>query len=107
MLDVSQTRDILKFQVEFIADYFADITESETKKVKALAGTILIERSFSNDVMDLITRYNFNNLLLKESLTETTRVFSLYKKTSWGQQTGIKETIETELNDLFVVVLQQ
>jgi len=96
-------KDILKFQLEFISDYYADVTESETKKVKALASTILLEKKFTKEVMDLITRYNFNNLLLKESLLETTRVFNLYKKNSWEQKNDIKETIESELNDLSVV----
>lgn len=100
---LSDTKTILKFQIEFISDYFADITESETKKVKALASTILLEKKFSAEVMDLITRYNFNNMLLKESLLETTRVFNLYKKSSWQQKFDIKETIESELNDLSVV----
>ncbi|HKO77198.1 MAG TPA: CorA family divalent cation transporter [Flavobacterium sp.] len=100
---LSDTKTILKFQIEFISDYFADITESETKKVKALASIILLEKKFSAEVMDLITRYNFNNLLLKECLLETTRVFNLYKKSSWQQKNDIKETIESELNDLSVV----
>jgi magnesium transporter len=100
---LTDTKTILKFQIEFISDYFADITESETKKVKALASSILLEKKISAEVMDLITRYNFNNLLLKESLLETTRVFNLYKKSSWQQKIDIKETIESELNDLSVV----
>jgi magnesium transporter len=100
---LSDAKSIFKFQIEFISDYFADITESETKKVKALASTILLEKNVSQEAMDLITRYNFNNILLKESLIETTRVFNLYKKSSWEQKFDIKETIESELNDLSVV----
>jgi magnesium transporter len=100
---ISDVNDIFKFQVKFISDYYADITESETKKIKALASTILLEKVFSNEVLDIITGYNFNNLLLKESLIETTRVFNLYKKSSWEQKINIKETIESELNDLSVV----
>lgn len=73
------------------------------KKVKGLSSTILLEKEFSNDVIDLITRYKFNNLLIKESLIVTTRIFNLYKKSSWEQKIDIKETIETELNGLFVV----
>ncbi|PBQ30498.1 magnesium transporter [Sphingobacteriaceae bacterium] len=103
MQKFSETKDVLKFHMEFISDYFADITESETKKVKALSSTILLDKKFSNDVMDLITRCNFNNLLIKESLIETTRVFNLYKKSTWEQKIDIKDTIETELNDLSVV----
>jgi magnesium transporter len=100
---ISGVNDIFQFQVKFISDYYADIIESETKKVKALASTILLEKVFSNEVLDIITGYNFNNLLLKESLIETTRVFKLYKKSSWEQKINIKETIESELNDLSVV----
>lgn len=103
MQKFSETKDVLKFHIEFISDYFADITESETKKVKVLSSTILLDKKFSNDVMDLITRCNFNNLLIKESLIETTRVFNLYKKSTWEQKIDIKDTIETELNDLSVV----
>lgn len=100
---IKNTTDILKFQVEFIADYYADIIESETKKVKSLASTILLEKKFSSEVMDLITRYNFNNLLIKESLMETIRVFNLYKRSSWKERSKIRETIESELSDLTVV----
>lgn len=100
---ISGTKDILKFQIEFISDYYADITENETKKTKSLSSTILLEKKISKDVMDIITRYNFNNLLLKESLIETTRVFNLYKKSSWEQKISIRDTIESELNDLSVV----
>src|SRR6478735_6336114 len=99
----SELKQIFKFLIEFISDYYADITESETRKIKVLASTILLEKEFSKEILDIITRYNFNNLLLKESLLETTRVFNLYKKSAWEQKIGIRETIESELNDLSVV----
>lgn len=94
---------IFKFHIEFIADYYADITESESRKVKSLANAILIEKEFNNEVLDIITRYNFNNLLLKEALIETTRVFNLYKKSKWDEITEIRPIIESELHDLSVV----
>lgn len=97
------TRQFFKFHIEFISDYYADITESEAKKIKALANTILLKKDFSNEIMDVITRYNFNNLLIKESLIETTRVFNMYKKSSWEQKINLKEVIESELNDLSVI----
>ena len=31
---IASTKDIFKYQIEFISDYYADITESETKKSK-------------------------------------------------------------------------
>lgn len=100
---ITDLRSVFEFQIQFISDYFADITESETKRVKSLATSILINKEFSIEVMDDITRYNFNNLLIKESLIETTRVFNLFKKSIWQQKIDMKETIETELNDLSVV----
>ncbi|MEB2781173.1 CorA family divalent cation transporter [Algoriphagus sp. C2-6-M1] len=94
---------IFKFQFEFVSDYFADITESLSRKVKALANDILIEKEFSSNVMDVITKYNFNNLLIKESLLETTRVLRLYIKSNWEQQAELKESVRAELNDLTVI----
>lgn len=99
----SDINQFLKFQIEFISDYYADITESETKKIKALANTILLKKEFSNEVMDVITRYNFNNLLIKESLIEATRVFNLCRKSAWQQKINIEHVIESELNDLSVI----
>ncbi|RAI91572.1 CorA family divalent cation transporter [Algoriphagus yeomjeoni] len=94
---------IFKFQFEFISDYFADITESLSRKVKALANEILIEKEFSSNVMDIITKYNFNNLLIKEALLETTRVLRLYIKSDWEKHVELRESVRTELNDLDVI----
>src|SRR5690606_8698978 len=100
---VPDLKGIFKFQFEFVSDYFADITESLSRKVKALATNILIDKEFSSDVMDIITKYNFNNLLIKESLLETTRVLRLYLKSDWEQTADLKESIRAELNDLTVI----
>lgn len=100
---IPDLRGIFKFQFEFVSDYFADITESLSRKVKLLANDILIEKEFSSNVMDIITKYNFNNLLIKESLLETTRVLRLYIKSDWEQQTELKESVRAELNDLTVI----
>nr|WP_321407140.1 CorA family divalent cation transporter [uncultured Carboxylicivirga sp.] len=103
MRELSDVNLIFKLMIEFITDYYADITENLTKKVKLLANRVLIEKEFTKVDMDVITKYNFNNLLIKESLIETTRVFNLYKKSKWEQQIMLKDSIETELNDLNVV----
>ena len=103
MRELSSVNLILQFIIEFITDYYADITENLTKRIKLLANRVLVEKEFSNKDMDLITRYNFNNLLIKESLIETTRVLKLYRKSNWEQGIKLKESIETELNDLVTV----
>lgn len=99
----SNSESIFKFQFEFISDYFADITESQTKKIKMLANRVLIENKFSGHEMDIITEYNFNNLLIKESLIETTRVYTLYMRSDWDKKMGLKKEIKAELNDLNVI----
>lgn len=101
--DLEESKEILEFQFGFISDYFADTTENLARKIKILANTILIEKKFSNNEMDSITDYNFNNMLVKELLIETTRVFRLYIKSNWAQKMGLKENIKADLNDLTVV----
>lgn len=95
--------DIYKFPFEFISDYYADITESLAKRIKMIAGKVLIENTFTDEDMNLITGYSFNNLLLKESVNEAIRIFNLCKKGQFGKTEVIKEVISTELDDLVVV----
>ena len=99
----SDIKSIFKFHVEFISDYFADITENLSKKIKSLAKKVLIEKEFTNTEMDIITTYNFNNLIIKESLIEVSRVLTLYIKSNWDQKVDLKKNIKTELNDLHVI----
>lgn len=101
--EISDMIEILMFQLEFISDYYADITESEAKKIKDLANSVLLKNESSKKITDLITTYSFNSLLLKESLIETIRVFNLYKKNIQDQDSHTKERIESELDDLAVI----
>ncbi|MDR2913589.1 MAG: hypothetical protein LBV74_01935 [Tannerella sp.] len=89
--------------LEFISDYYADITENLAKKVKTLAAKVLIEKRFEAEDMDIVTQYNFHNLLIKESLNETMRIYSLLRKSNFGKDELINEHINTELADLIVV----
>ncbi len=95
--------NILKSYIEFISDYYADITENLAKKIKALAAKVLVEKSFTAKDMDIITQYSFNNLLIKESLNETMRIYSNIRKSNFGKEEIINECINTELADLAVV----
>lgn len=96
-------KDILMFQLEVISDYYADITEYEAKEIKKLASAVLLDHKSSKGISQLITVHNFNNLLLKESLIETIRVFNLYKKSVLKDETIFKDSIDAELYDLSVV----
>lgn len=100
---ISNSDSILKFPFEFISDYYADITENLAKKIKIIANKVLIENAFTDDDMNVITRYSFNNLLLKESVNEAIRILNLCKKSNFGKTELIKEVINTELDDLVVV----
>lgn len=100
---LSDLKGIFKFQFEFISDHFADITEYLSRKIKALANEILIEKEFTSNVMDVITQYNFNNLLIKEAMIETRRVLRLYLKSDWEEKEELKEDIKNELNDLAAI----
>jgi len=100
---VNSNSNVFKFPLEFISDYYADITESLAKQIKVLANKVLIENAFTGDDMNLITRYSFNNLLLKESVNEAIRIFNLCKKSNFGKADAIREIISAELDDLVVV----
>ncbi|QQD12662.1 CorA family divalent cation transporter [Sphingobacterium sp. UDSM-2020] len=100
---VNFNKSIFKFPFEFISDYYADITENLAKKIKVLANKVLIENVFTDQDMNLITTYNFNNLLIKEAVNEATRIFRLCKKSDFGNTEFIKAVLETELEDLLVV----
>lgn len=100
---IKNRKDVFDLQIEFISDYYADVTESEMKKIKQLGVSILQKEKFTNQTLNLISKYSFNNLLIKEMLIETTRVFTLYKKNSWQTDVHIEREIDIELNDLSVV----
>lgn len=95
--------DIFKLPFEFISDYYADITENLAKRIKVIAGKVLVDNTFTDKDMNIITGYSFNNLLIKESLNEAIRLFHLCKKTDFGTTAVIKDTINTELDDMIVV----
>jgi len=99
----TDVRSLFNFQFAFISDYYADITENLSRKIKLLANSILIEKDISSQEMDIITRFNFNNLLIKELLIETTRVFRLYIKSNWEQKMDLRSEVKDELNDLTAV----
>lgn len=94
---------IHKFPFEFVSDYYADITEGLAKKVKVLANKVLIESDFTDEDMNLITTYSFNNLLVKEAVNEAIRIFNRCKKSDFGKAEDIRSAVSTELEDLVVV----
>jgi len=103
LLQQNDIHHIFKHYIEFISDYYADITENLAKKIKALAAKVLVEKDFTAEDMDTVTRYNFNNLLIKESLNETIRIYNLVRRSDFGKEDIIRDCVNTELTDLNVV----
>lgn len=98
-----ETEDMFAFQIEFLSDYYADITENIARRIKFLASRVLVKKEFQEDDLDTITRLNFNNLLIKESMNEFIRILTLTKKSARRSKMNIREQIDEELNDLSVV----
>jgi len=98
-----EVEDLFKFLIEFLSDYYADITENIAKKIKQLASRVLVKKEFQDDDLDLITQLNFNNMLVKESINEFVRILMLKKKSVRKSNPNIKDKIDEELNDLSVV----
>lgn len=95
--------DMFKFHIEFISDYYADITQNISKKVKNMAARLLVKKEFNDNDLDIITQLNFNNLLIKESLNEFMRILTLFKKSAKQSKMDMRTKINNELNDLSVV----
>lgn len=95
--------DMFKFHIGFISDYYADITQTLSKRIKNMAARVLVKKEFIDNDLDIITQLNFNNLLIKESLNEFMRILTLFKKSARQAKMDIREKIDNELNDLSVV----
>lgn len=100
---LSDPEGMLMFQIGFLSDYYADITELIGKRIKQLASRVLIKKEFQESDLDIITQLNFNNLLIKESMNEFVRILALQKKSTRKPGAGIKDKIDEELTDLSVV----
>lgn len=101
-LTFTSHKDLFLFFISSISDYFADITELTSKKIKILSERILKNRRFIESDLDLITELNFSNILIKESLTEFQRILILLKKNKTIEVEVYKQ-IRLELTDIVVV----
>jgi magnesium transporter len=101
--NVQDVADVVRFQIALIADYYADVTENIARRVKSVAARLLIKKEFKEDDLDTITHLNFNNMLIKESMNEFTKILTLFKKSVRGPRLNIRDKIDEELSDLAVV----
>lgn len=93
---------LFMFQIGIISDYYADIVEIVSKKIKELFHTTLQTKQFKGKDLDTITAMKYNNLLINESVSEFKRILMLLKKSKKNtEDTFLKLNVEIE--DLSVI----
>jgi magnesium transporter len=90
------------FQIGVISDYYADLTELISKRIKLLFLKTLEAKQFVEDDLDVITKLNFNNLLVKESITNFQRILILLIR-SGNREKIINQRIGVELDDISAI----
>ncbi len=90
------------FQIGVISDYYADIVELISKKIKDLFQKTLKAKQFNENDLDYIAELRFNNLLIRESLSEFQRILLLLKK-SYKSIDNSSTKINEEIYDLTVI----
>lgn len=90
------------FQIGIISDYYADLTEFISKRIKQFYGNILNSKDFRSNDLDLIMILNFNNLLIKESISNFQRILHLLLQNKFEEKT-ITNKINLELDDIAVI----
>ncbi len=90
------------FQIGVISDYYADIVELISKKIKDLFQKTLKSKQFKETDLDYITELRFNNLLIRESLSEFQRILLLLKKSDNYNGNAFSK-INEEIDDLTVI----
>ena len=90
------------FQIGIISDYYADLTEFISKRVKQFYENILNSKDFRSNDLDLIMILNFNNLLIKESISNFQRILHLLIQNKFEEK-AITNKIKLELDDIAVI----
>ena len=90
------------FQIGIISDYYADLTELISRKVKQFYEDILKSKNFKSNDLDLIMILNYNNLLIKESISNFQRILHLLIQNKFEEKI-ITTKINFELDDIAVI----
>ena len=90
------------FQISIISDYYADLTQIISKRIKRFYENILNSKKYDEADLDLIMILNFNNLLIKESSTNFQRILHLLIQNKFEEKT-ITTKIKLELDDIAVI----
>jgi magnesium transporter len=90
------------FQIGIISDYYADLTEIISRRIKRFYENILNSKHYDEKDLDLIMILNFNNLLIKESISNFQRILHLLIQNKFELKT-ITTKINLELDDIAVI----
>jgi magnesium transporter len=90
------------FQIGIISDYYADLTEIISRRIKRFYENILNSKDYNEKDLDLIMILNFNNLLIKESISHFRRILHLLIQNKFELKT-ITTKINLELDDIAVI----
>lgn len=90
------------FQIGIISDYYADLTEIISRRIKRFYENILNSKDYNEKDLDLIMILNFNNLLIKESISNFQRILHLLIQNKFELKT-ITTKINLELDDIAVI----
>lgn len=90
------------FQIGIISDYYADLTEIISKNIKQFYENILNKKEFMSKDLDLIMILNFNNLLIKESISNFQRILNMLIQIKFEEKIVTKK-INLELDDIAVI----
>jgi len=90
------------FQIGVISDYYADIVELISKKIKDLFQKTLKSNKFKEKDLDYIAELRYNNLLIRESLSEFQRIILMLNKSDKNRDSSFSKVSE-EIDDLAVI----
>lgn len=97
-----EVADMLVLLIGMVGDYFADLTEFISKRIKQISSRNLSQLRFTHADLDVITELNFTNIIIKESITEFRRILILLKRSNY-HELPIGTHIADELGDISVV----
>jgi len=101
-LNFTSHLDFLLFQLGTISDYYADVVENISSKIRTTYYDIIKTTNVSDKNLDRLTHYNFSNFLVRESLSEFQKILLLLRR-KYFENNNIIEKLELEINDLNVI----
>jgi len=101
-IDFKTYQELFAFQIGVITDYFADIVESVSAKIKKIFSNTLKSSQFTQKDLDTLTEINFSNYLTLESMSEFQRILMMLRR-KFATETKVVKKLSAEIRDLRVI----